>query len=169
MASASPRKSKTAETAPVTATVQIPNISLADVIAATNAGDVVYTAPEFHNPLIESGQVEINPAMVDAQGNIATRAIIKENKMTDTAIESTKPTFEIEDDVVIPEKCPMTEMIIIKSTGYGNLSNPYIFLIDTQKGYVKSNIIITCVLANQLRNCGKEQILAYAKYLNSLP
>ncbi len=72
-------------------------------------------------------------------------------------------------DIVIPERCPMTEMIIVKSTGHGNLSNPYVFLIDDNLGYVRSNIIITSVLANQLRNCGKEQIFAYVKYLNSLP
>ena len=80
-------------------------ITLADVIEATKAGNIVYTSAEFHNPLIESGEVEINPGMIDEHGNIATRAILKkeETVMTESAVTA-KPKFEIEADVAIPER-----------------------------------------------------------------
>lgn len=68
-------------------------------------------------------------------------------------------------DIVIPKICPLTETEIIKSVGEGRmLSNPYIYRIDESVGYIKSNIIITCVLASHLRSCAsKEQIIAFAK------
>jgi len=111
MATASPRKSKPTSVASPVATASVPvyqELSLNDVIEATKAGNIVYTSPAFHNPLIASGQVEINPDMIDEHGNIATRAILKENKMTDTATVETKPVFEIEDNVEIPEKVRKT-------------------------------------------------------------
>lgn len=73
-------------------------------------------------------------------------------------------------DIVIPKICPLTETEIMKSVGEGRmLSNPYVYRIDENVGYIKSNIIITCVLANHLRTCAsKEQIIAFAKNIRKM-
>lgn len=73
-------------------------------------------------------------------------------------------------DIVIPKTCPLTETEIMKSVGEGRmLSNPYVYRIDENVGYIKSNIIITCVLANHLRTCAsKEQIIAFAKNIRKM-
>lgn len=100
----SPRDRKPAAVAASTEVIEN-KITLADVIEATKAGNFVYTSPEFHNPLIESGEVVINLGMIDEHGNIATRAILKKEKtvMTESAVTA-KPKFEIEADVAIPER-----------------------------------------------------------------
>lgn len=105
---ASPRKSKTAVTTetPVSAG---PVVTLDQVIAATQAGDFVYTSPAFHAELVASGQVEINPEMTDEHGNIATRAITpteSKPQMTETVTASPKSVYTIESDVAIPPKAP---------------------------------------------------------------
>lgn len=109
----SPRNRKSTATAtavPETAAVKPHvHVRLEDVINATKAGSFVYTGAEFHNPLIASGEVEINPDMTDEHGNVATRAIIKEKEepvMTEvsTATVSTKPVFVLESNMPIPEK-----------------------------------------------------------------
>lgn len=74
---ASPRKSaKTvapvAQPEPVTFAY-----SLESVIEATLNSGFVYTSAEFHNPLIESGDVEVNPELVNENGEVATRATAK--------------------------------------------------------------------------------------------
>ncbi len=73
-------------------------------------------------------------------------------------------------DVIIPKICPLTETEIIKSIGEGRtLSNPYIYMMDESLGYIKENIIITCVLANHLRTCtSKAVIIAYAKNIRKM-
>ena len=50
---------------------------LASIVAATQANSFVYTAEADHKPLIEAGLVEINPAMADESGSVATRATQK--------------------------------------------------------------------------------------------
>lgn len=118
---ASPRKTSAAKAsapAAATDTVATGAFSLAAVIAATVAGNFLYTPVAFHAPLIESGDVEVNPDMKDEYGNIATRATTKHvqesNQVTDstnTAVSQgpavaavAKPVFEVESNVAIPEK-----------------------------------------------------------------
>lgn len=69
------------------------------------------------------------------------------------------------EDIVIPEFCPLTETPIVKSVGEGRqMNNPYVFIINIDKGYCKENILITCVLANYIRShTSKEQLMAMAK------
>ena len=57
------------------------------VVKATQAGSFCYTSADVHAPLIEKGFVEINPAMVDEAGNIATRA-------TEAGIVALRPVAE---------------------------------------------------------------------------
>lgn len=77
---ASPRKS--AKVAPKDATPAVAEAStfaytLESVIEATLNGGFVYTSAAFHSPLVESGDVEVNPELVNENGEIATRATAK--------------------------------------------------------------------------------------------
>ena len=103
---------KTAEIATV--------IGLAEIVAAGANG--LFTPAAVHGPLVEAGLVEINPAMVNEAGEIATRAtqagiesldssaIVVDNATTEanSAIaetgktEKVKTMFQIEDNVPVP-------------------------------------------------------------------
>ncbi|WEM33650.1 hypothetical protein PSAKC1_00009 [Pseudomonas phage PSA-KC1] len=69
-----------------------PVIGLAEIVAAGPNG--LYTSPAVHGPLIEAGMVEINPAVTNEAGEIATRATQKgidemnQNTETGTAAAS---------------------------------------------------------------------------------
>lgn len=95
-------------------------IGLAEIVAAGANG--IYTSPEVHTPLVEQGLVEINPGMVDENGNVATRATQKGIESLDTGngsgdnatteansetaatgkTEKVKTMFQIEDNVPVP-------------------------------------------------------------------
>lgn len=96
---------------------------LRSIVEATNAGSFVYTSITDHTPLITEGLVEINPALVDDAGNIATRATQKgidaqtqgkqemshhhdhkhEEVAATAAVASVTPAaFAIEDNVPVP-------------------------------------------------------------------
>ena len=99
---------KTAEIATV--------IGLAEIVAAGANG--LFTPAAVHGPLVEAGLVEINPAMVNEAGEIATRAtqagiesldsgaIVVDNATSETAAtgktEKLKTMFQIENDVPVP-------------------------------------------------------------------
>lgn len=95
-------------------------IGLAEIVAAGANG--IYTSPEVHMPLIEAGLVEINPAMTNENGEIATRATQKgiesldngngvaDNATSETQTETAetgttqkvKTMFKIEDSIPVP-------------------------------------------------------------------
>lgn len=83
-------------------------IGLAEIVAAGPNG--LYTSPTVHGPLVEAGMVEINPAVINEAGEIATRATQKgidemtQTTETGTAAASTKvdASFAIEDNVPMP-------------------------------------------------------------------
>ena len=85
-----------------------PVIGLAEIVAAGPNG--LYTSPAVHGPLVEAGMVEINPAMTNEAGEIATRATQKgidemnQNTETGTAAASAPvaTSFAIEDNVPMP-------------------------------------------------------------------
>ncbi len=103
---------KTAETVAV--------IGLAEIVAAGANG--LFTPVAVHGPLVEAGLVEINPAMVNEAGEIATRAtqagiesldsgaivVDKATTEANSAIaetgktEKVKTMFQIEDNVPVP-------------------------------------------------------------------
>ena len=103
---------KTAEIATV--------ISLAEIVAAGANG--LFTPAAVHGPLVEDGLVEINPAMVNEAGEIATRAtqagiesldsgaivVGNANSEANSAIaetgktEKVKTMFQIEDSIPVP-------------------------------------------------------------------
>lgn len=104
---ASPRKSSKKSETQTPETALASSVSLADVIAATQAGSFVYTSPAFHESLVASGQVEINVDMTDENGNIATRAVLApetEKPAEDTPVTQpqTKPTFTIKTATELP-------------------------------------------------------------------
>lgn len=92
--------------------------TLAKVVEATNAGSFVYLCEAAYQPLVDAGLVEINPAMVNEEGEVATRAIlanvsetIVEEKVEETinpvieptkTKENTKMSFEIESNIPLP-------------------------------------------------------------------
>lgn len=76
------KKTAAAETAIVT-------IGLAEIVAAGANG--IYTSPAVHGPLVEAGLVEINPAMTNENGEVATRA-------TQTGIESLDSAATVADN-----------------------------------------------------------------------
>lgn len=103
---------KTAEIATV--------VGLAEIVAAGANG--LFTPAAVHGPLVEAGLVEINPAMVNEAGEIATRAtqagiesldsgaIVADNATSEanSAIaetgktEKVKSMFKIEDSIPVP-------------------------------------------------------------------
>ena len=99
------------KTAPAVAVAvaQVGEVTLESIVAATQAGSFVYTAAAVHGPLIEAGFVEINPAMADENGAIATRSTEKGNSQVMTATNQTqaaapavKAGFVIETGVTMP-------------------------------------------------------------------
>lgn len=97
----SPRKNKSAPAAEVMTLDQVK-------VATKSEAGFVYTAPDFHQPLVEQGLVEINDQMTDSDGKIATRATFKdEEQMTEQATQEqvkTKPVFQVLDELPEPEK-----------------------------------------------------------------
>ncbi len=101
-----------------TATAVVAVIGLAEIVAAGANG--IYTAPAVHGPLVEAGLVEINPAMTNENGEIATRATHKgiesldsaatvaDNATSETQTAATgetqkvKTMFKIENSIPVP-------------------------------------------------------------------
>lgn len=102
-------------------TAEIPTlILLAEIVAAGANG--LFTPAAVHNPLVEAGLVEINPAMVNEAGEIATRAtqkgiesldggaIVADNATTEAnsetaetgKTEKVKSMFKIEESIPVP-------------------------------------------------------------------
>ena len=111
---------KSAANKPAEKTVKATFIGLAEIVAAGANG--IHTSPEVHLPLVEAGLVEINPAMTNENGEIATRATQKGIESLDTGngngdnapteatsetavtgkTEKVKTMFQIEDNVPVP-------------------------------------------------------------------
>ena len=87
-------------------------ITLAQIVAAGAEG--MFTPAAVHGPLVESGMVEINTAVVDAAGNVATRATPKGietvNATPQTAAPAAapaaptaaKPSFALDTGIALP-------------------------------------------------------------------
>lgn len=100
---ATSKKSKSQEPA-------VSAITLAQIVAAGAEG--MFTPASVHAPLVAEGMVEINTAVVDAAGNIATRATPKGIEAMNApqtqapaaapAPAAGKPSFAIETGVAMP-------------------------------------------------------------------
>jgi hypothetical protein len=71
------KKNASRKTAPAVAVAQVGEASLEQIVEATVAGSFVYTSASVHVPLIEAGLAEINPAIANEAGELATRATQK--------------------------------------------------------------------------------------------
>lgn len=83
--------------------------------------------------------------------------------------------FSIElEDIFIPEKCPYLEISLDvargQGRGYGNSHKSKCSLdrIDSTKGYIKGNVQVISMLANQIKtNASEEELLTFSRnYLN---
>ena len=74
---ATSKKNASRKTAPAVAVAQAGEATLEQVVEATQAGSFVYTSASVHVPLIEAGLAEINPAISNDAGELATRATQK--------------------------------------------------------------------------------------------
>lgn len=97
-------------------------ITLAQIVAAGAEG--MFTPESVHAPLVAAGMVEINSAVVDAAGNIATRATPQGIESVNTpaqtaapaAAPAAKPSFSLETGIALPTV-----------TGRGRTANTYPF------------------------------------------
>ena len=101
--------------------------------------------PNYYKELNEKNRLENFEKYLFDQ----TKAYAKKNKIEFNILLT---------DVVIPEICPLIGQQITKNVGDGKiLTNPCIFRINESIGYIKGNILVTCILANHYRSLGSVQ------------
>lgn len=122
------KKTAAAETATVVA------IGLAAIVAAGANG--IYTSPEVHLPFVEAGLVEINPAMTNENGEVATRAtqkgiesldsaaMVADNATSETQTAATGETQKVKTMLKIEANIPVPT---ISGRGRGHGGNVYPF------------------------------------------
>jgi hypothetical protein len=69
------------------------------------------------------------------------------------------------EDIVIPEYCPYMKVRLTNERGRGEVpSNATLSRIDISKGFVKGNVEVTCVLANEIKaKATPEQLITFAE------
>jgi len=74
-----------------------------------------------------------------------------------------------EEDLVMPEYCPILGFKLEVSTSIrGNPRSASLDKIDNDKGYVKGNVQIISLLANQMKStANKDELIAFAKWVLS--
>lgn len=71
-----------------------------------------------------------------------------------------------EDDIVIPEVCPVLGIKICKENSKREYNSPSVDKIIPEKGYVKGNICVISWRANMIKSCGNaEEHLRISKYI----
>jgi len=75
-------------------------------------------------------------------------------------------TITIE-DICIPEKCPICEVVLRSSSGRMNQSSPTLDRVDSSGGYVPGNVAVICHRCNFVKSNGTaelhERIAAYMR------
>lgn len=74
-----------------------------------------------------------------------------------------------EDDIIIPEKCPLLGIKLELGTKYDYDNSPSLDRIDNSKGYVKGNVWVISNKANSMKNSSsKEELLLFCKNILKL-
>ena len=69
-----------------------------------------------------------------------------------------------EEDIVIPERCPILEVPLVIGESSDYEYSPSIDRIDNSKGYIKGNIQIISKKANSMKNCASyEELQAFCR------
>ena len=71
------------------------------------------------------------------------------------------------EDLVIPEKCPVLDIPLIRNyeKGHSSHNSPSVDQIIPELGYVKGNVIVISVLANRIKqDATPEQIIKVGKF-----
>lgn len=94
----------------------------------------------------------------------------KEHRMYYAAKRRAKDSgrdFNIEvSDIVCPDVCPILGIPLIRGKGRQTANSPSLDRIDTTKGYVKGNIQVVSLLANQMKGpATPEQLLRFADWV----
>jgi hypothetical protein len=70
------------------------------------------------------------------------------------------------DDIVIPERCPVLDVPLIRAAGAGCSSTPSIDRIDNDEGYTPSNIQVISNKANIMKSSAtKEELERFARWV----
>lgn len=72
-----------------------------------------------------------------------------------------------QDDIFIPDRCPVLDIPLFKNTSSGPCDNsPTIDRLDSDRGYTPENILVVSHKANRLKNNGTlEEIVSLAVFL----
>lgn len=92
------------------------------------------------------------------------------NRALDRARKKNIDFILCEEDIVIPEYCPILKIKLVVSGGNekpgGRIDSPSLDRIDNSKGYVQGNIQVISNLANTMKSSAtKEQLILFAKYI----
>lgn len=73
------------------------------------------------------------------------------------------------EDIIIPQICPILKIPLVSNETYSKFNSPSLDRIFPEKGYVKDNIIVISLKANQIKNCSTieelEQVYNFYKIL----
>lgn len=71
-----------------------------------------------------------------------------------------------EEDIIIPEKCPILGYTLERGIGGPGKFSPSLDRIDVSKGYVPGNIQVLCQLANVMKNeATAEELINFAEWV----
>lgn len=74
-----------------------------------------------------------------------------------------------ESDIIVPKKCPVLDIPLIRGNGKPTKNSPSIDRINSKKGYIKGNIIIVSYLANTIKtNATVEEIRKVAEFYEKI-
>lgn len=96
-----------------------------------------------------------------------TRELIVERAKARAKIQNL-PFNLTKDDIILPKKCPILNIKLIRNVGGKNhLENSYsIDKINPNLGYIKNNIQIISYKANTMKsNASKKELLLFAKWI----
>lgn len=113
----------------------------------------------------KENKIKIAQDRQDYYSNPINRLKLLLSKVRERSIENNIPFNISVEDLNIPDKCPYLDVPLTHLIGKGHqIYNSSIDRIDPTKGYVKGNVQVISLLANQMKNSAtKEQLITFAK------